>query len=367
MHLIQRMKIWKELKRLEIRVREEPSPTTFVDLGQVYINLESYDKALRVAEDGLALFPRAAEMKKLLDCARRGLGKQRAAELKARLIRSPSPKLFREVAELQMDLGEVAALHATCQEWSLRFPEDPGAWLLLGQARLLGFYRDLASREGREAVRCLDRAVQMGCEDSQARRLLSEVLYRVGAVSQAREHLETLRDLHKGDPELDGLLSYVAGLTDHGDNVEALFGEVEERGSLTHPPLATATTSPAEVGVASIRESLGNIAEIPGVKKATYIKGSRALVKGAIKDGRDPFLRIVRVVAKAAYRFGRRLDIGNACKNVVDGDFGHICVCVYGEVLAGVLCDEGTDIELVLGELQEIVAGSLSSAGGVNP
>ena len=67
MQLIQRMKIWKELKRLEIRVREEPSPTTFVDLGQVYINLESYDKALRVAEDGLALFPKASEMKKLLD------------------------------------------------------------------------------------------------------------------------------------------------------------------------------------------------------------------------------------------------------------------------------------------------------------
>ena len=95
------------------------------------------------------------------------------------------------------------------------------------------------------------------------------------------------------------------------------------------------------------------------------IQGTRALVKGSIRNGRDPFLRIVRVVAKAAYRFGRRLDIGNACKNVVDGDFGHICVCVYGEVLAGVQCDTGTDIELVLAELQEIVAGSLSTTAGV--
>ncbi|MCA8949842.1 MAG: tetratricopeptide repeat protein [Planctomycetes bacterium] len=360
------MKIWKELKRLEIRVREEPSPTTFVDLGQVYINLESYDKALRVAEDGLALFPKATEMKKLLDCARRGLGKQRAAELKARLIRSPSPKLFREVAELQMDLGDVAALHATCQEWSLRFPDDAAAWLLLGQARLLGFYRDLAAREGREAVRCLDRAVRMNGTDDQARRLLGEVLYRVGAVKQAMQHLEVLRELQHDDAELGSLLEYVAGLEDHGDNVEQLFGEVEERGSLTHPPLAAASVASGEVGVGSIRETLGHIADIPGVRKATYIKGSRALVKGEIKDGRDPFLRIVRVIAKAAHRFGRRLDIGNACKNVVDGDFGHICVCVYGEVLAGVQCDTGTDIDLVLAELQEIVAGSLSPIGGNN-
>ena len=95
--------------------------------------------------------------------------------------------------------------------------------------------------------------------------------------------------------------------------------------------------------------------------KATYIRGSRALVKGAIRDGRDPFLRVVRVVAKAAHRFARRLDIGSASKSVVDGDFGHICVCVYGEVIAGVQCEAGTDLETVLAELQEIVAGSLYS------
>jgi len=357
------MKIWKELKRLEQRVREEPSPTTFVDLGQVYINLESHDKALRVAEDGLALFPKAGEMKKLLDCARRGLGRQRTAELKARLIRSPSPKLFREVAELQMDLGETAALHATCQEWSLRFPEDAGSWLILGQSRLLGFYRDLAAREGREAVQCLDRSARMDNGDGQARRLLGEVLYRIGAVKQAQEHLEVVQTLGRDDPELGALLNHVAGLEDRGENVEQLFDEVEERGSLTHPSIAAAGAPVGEMGIGSIRESLGQIADLPGVQKAAYIKGTRALVKGSIRNGRDPFLRIVRVVAKAAYRFGRRLDIGNACKNVVDGDFGHICVCVYGEVLAGVQCDEGADIELVLAELQEIVAGSLSTAG----
>ena len=95
MHLIQRMKIWKELRRLEQRAKEQPSQSTFVDLGQVYINLDLHDKAERMAEDGLALFPKSIELRQLLDCARRGLRMRRAADLRAKLTRAPSPKLFR--------------------------------------------------------------------------------------------------------------------------------------------------------------------------------------------------------------------------------------------------------------------------------
>ncbi|HIE70978.1 MAG TPA: tetratricopeptide repeat protein, partial [Planctomycetes bacterium] len=78
MHLIQRMKIWKQLRRLEQRAKEQPSPSTFVDLGQVYINLDLHDKAERMADDGLALFPKSIELRQLLDCARRGLRHRRA-------------------------------------------------------------------------------------------------------------------------------------------------------------------------------------------------------------------------------------------------------------------------------------------------
>jgi tetratricopeptide (TPR) repeat protein len=364
MHLIQRMKIWKELKRLEQRAREEPSPTTFVDLGQVYINLESHDKAQQVAEDGLALFPQATELRKLLDCARRGLRKQRAAELRAKLTRTPNPQSYRELAQLQLELGELADVHTTCQEWSVRFPDDAGAWFVLGQARLTNFYRDLAAREGQEAVRCLERAVQMDGNDLQARRMLGEVLFRIGAVKSAREHLKVLQSLDRDDVELTALLQHVSSLPDRGANVEALLRDVEEHGSLANPPMAAAAPAQrADESLARIRGTLAQIAEVQGVVKATYIKGTRALVKGAIRDGRDPFLRVARVVAKTAHRFARRLDIGACSKTVVDGDFGHICVCVYGEVLAAVQCNRGTDLEHVLAELQEIVAGSLYATG----
>ncbi|MBX3464556.1 MAG: tetratricopeptide repeat protein [Planctomycetes bacterium] len=359
------MKVWKELRQLEQRAREEPSPSTFVDLGQVYINLDMHDKAQRVADDGLALFPRSAELRQLADCARRGTSRQRAADLRARLTRSPNPKTYRELAQLYIDLGDAASLHALCQEWSVRFPEDAGAWMAIGQARLLNFYRDLAAREGQEAVRCLERAVRMDGKDAQSRRLLGEVLYRIGAVRSAQVHLRALQELDPADAEVEALLRHVAGLADQGDDVRALLGGVEEQGCLVHPPPPVAASAPRqEESVARVREGLATVAEIEGVRKATFIKGSRALVKGAIRDGRDPFLRVVRVVAKAAHRFARRLDIGNASKTVVDGDFGHICVCVYGDALAGAQCDRGTDLDLVMAELQEVVAGALHMVAG---
>lgn len=360
MHLIQRMKIWKELRRLEQRAKEQPSPSTFVDLGQVYINLDLHDKAERMADDGLALFPKSIELRQLLDCARRGLRHRRAQELRAKLTRSPSPKLFRELASIHLELGDSNALHAVCQEWSLRFPEDSGSWLMLGQARLTSFYRDLAAREGQEAVQCLERAASMNPEESQSRRLLGEVLYRIGAVHEAQKHITALRELDPADQEIEQLLSHVATLSDGGSDLSALFDEVESHGSLMHPTAQSAVpANTAERSFTDVRTGLARISELSGVSKAVFIRGSKAMVKGEINDGRDPFLRIVRVTAKAAHRFARRLDIGNAAKTVVEGDFGQICICVYGEALAAAQCQEGAQIEQVLGELQEIVAGAL--------
>ena len=360
MHLIQRMKIWKELRRLEQRAKEQPSPSTFVDLGQVYINLKLHEKAEGMAEDGIALFPKSIELRQLLDCARRGLRVRRAAELRAKLTRAPSPRLFQELAQLYVDLGDTNALHQLCQQWSVRFPDDAGCWLVLGQAHLTNFYRDLASREGREAVQCLQRAIDMAPDDAQSRRLLGEVLYRVGAVAEAREHLEALRELTPGDDELLQLVRYVGGLSDRGGDLGALLDEVEQHGSLLHAaPKVAAVADPGAGTAAAARVGLTRVAALAGVQKATFIRGSKAMVKGAIKDGKDPFLRIVRVAAKAAHRFARRLDLGSAAKTVLEGDFGRVCVCVYGDALAAAQVAPGADVEPVLAELQEIVAGAL--------
>lgn len=362
MHLIQRMKIWKELRRLEQRVREQPSPSTFVDLGQVYINLDLHDKALRLADDGLALFPKSPELRQLADCSRRGQRQKRLAELRTSLLRAPAADLYQELAKLQVEGGDSTGLHETCQEWSQRFPGDAGCWVVLGQARLVNFYRDLSAAEGREAVACLQRAVDMDPSAGAARRLLGEVLYRVGAVRASLAQLEELRRSSPQDAELATLLGHVRSLGDCGSDLQTLLDEVEAHGSLQHPSLATVQPAHGDAAMARVRQGLGLVAKLRGVHKATFIRGAKALVKGAIRDGRDPFLRVVRVAAKAAHRFSRRLDIGSANKTVIDGPFGHICICVYGEALAAAQCDTDADVGEVLAELQELVAGALHTA-----
>jgi predicted regulator of Ras-like GTPase activity (Roadblock/LC7/MglB family) len=258
-------------------------------------------------------------------------------------------------------------VHGTCEECIRRFPDDDGAYLVLARGRLANFYRDLIAQDGLEAVRCLQEVIRLDAANIKAHRLLGEVLYRVGALDMARPHLEILRDAAPDDGDIEEMYQRTISTATSGRDVEEIFLEIEENSVLPNGPVNRRVVEHAstamENGIGSIRDALGNLAEIEGVRKAAYIRGSKALVKGEIRDGRDPFLRVSRVVAKAAPRPSRRMDIGNFSKGVVDGDFGHICICNYGEVVASVLCDQGADVEHVLGELQDLVAGSLYLTG----
>ncbi len=362
MNLIKKLRIWKELRRLEQRAREQPCPSTFVDLGQVYLNLAMADKAMQTADDGLSLFPESAELQKLRDFARRSRARARVGPLRSRLENSPTASLFRELSAIYLELGDQAGLHATCQEWTVRYPDDSGPWLMLGQARLGNYYRDLSAVEGLEAISVLERVLELDSDDQKARRLFAELLFRIGATQQARNQLDMLAD--EEDPELGALRQQASVAPDRGDDFDELLRRVEHDGSLPNALPKVVRASSLDVGLGPLREALAQIAEQRGVRKATYIKGTRALVKGDIRDGKDAFLRVVRVIAKSSQRFGRRLDFGNFTKGVVHGSFGNICICCYGEVVAAVQCDSTAQVDRVLADLQELVAGSLYSFGG---
>jgi hypothetical protein len=57
------------------------------------------------------------------------------------------------------------------------------------------------------------------------------------------------------------------------------------------------------------------------------------------------------------------MDVGTFSKGCIDGDFGHICLCSFGDVVAAVLCEHGTPVDRILADLQELVAGSLYMTG----
>jgi hypothetical protein len=362
-NLIQRLKIWKELRRLEARVREEPSPSTFVDLGQVFLNLDMPERALQAADDGLLLFPDSADLKKLRTFARRGVDRSRIDELRSRLNKNPTNRLYGELVSILSESGDAGALHATCEEWSVRFPQDTGPWVWLGQFHLQAFYRSIAARDGVEAVSCLERAIGLDSEQVRPRVLLAELLYRIGATQRARTLLDAVPP-DGDDTELQNLRQKVASTRPLGNDVERLLQSAEENGLLPNaPPIADSATTRGDDGIGAIRDALAAIAEMDGVQKAAYIRGTRALVKGDIKDGKDPFLRTVRVIAKAGHRYSRRLDVGSFKRGVIQGPFGVLCICCYGEVLAAVQCTSTSPTDRILAELQEVVASSLYAMG----
>ncbi len=368
MKLIRKLKIWKELKRLETRVRENPVPSTFVDLGQVYINLGMNERTLQLAEEGLALFPRSEELRKLRRFAKKTRLNAKIKDLRSRLDRGPQPRLYRELATLYLEQGDFDAVQSLTDECLQCFPEDDGTLLVLAKARLTSFYRDLIAQDGLEAIHCLQRVIALDPEHLRAHRMLAELLYRVGAAPSAVQHLEILTSLVPDDKEVQEMLEDARRASPFVEDLETLFQRVEDDGAMATSPVKgdrgpRRDAMPDKATLNRVRDSLAQVADCAGVRKAAYIRGSKALVKGDIRDGKDSFLRIARVVSKASQRAARRMDIGTFNKGALEGPFGQICLCSYGEVVAAVLCDPGTDVDRVLAELQELVAASLCTTG----
>ena len=354
MHLLQRMKAWKQLRRLEQLAESRPCPETFCAVGKLYIDLGLYDKAVGLAVDGIEQFSRSIELRGVLDDARRGQLVVRVEALRVERTRSPSPEVFSALADAYAESEDFDAMRDLCREWREEFPDDAGGWLALGRAQLARFYRGFSAVDGDDALRCLSRAVELAPNEPQPRRLLGEQLYRIGAVSEAVRHLNVVRDLQPNDDDVEQLVGYVAELPEDAGDVDALLREVERRGALRHPSHAESRRQDA-CPVAAAQACLTALAGRDGVLKATLIRGNKAAVSGAITGNCDPFLKLVRTSAKAAHGFARRLGIGRAAKTTLEGEFGRVCICVHGEALAAAqICPEAV-VGDVLAELQDLV------------
>ncbi|MFQ5505473.1 MAG: tetratricopeptide repeat protein [Planctomycetota bacterium] len=351
---------------MEKKAKENPSPSTFVDLAQAYINLGWIDHTLRVAREGLLLFPRSESLQKVHRYALMNQLKHRVQELSQQISRSPTPELYRELAEVYNDMGDLGSLIGTCVECLRRFPNDTQTHLIVADARNQAYYRSLRAQDGRSAMDSLLKVLELDPSNLKAHRLIAHLFFRIGAIRQAREHLELLRDLEKSDEESRRMLNQIADQADNDEEPEILLERVETRGALPNRSISALEKQKVvanEEAISGIREGLSRLVQNEGVCKAAYIRGGKALVKGDIRNGRDPFLKTVRVIAKAAQRAVRRMDLGNFSKGIVEGSFGHICICTFGDVSAAVQCASGTRIDDILSDLQELVAGSLFVAG----
>lgn len=359
MNLFRLIKLSRELSRMEKKAKANPSPSTFVDLAQVYINLGWHAHTMRVAEEGLLLFPRSDELRKVQKFASKNLQRERVQELRDKITKAPAPKLYRELAEVYIEMGDQGSASGICQECIRRFPDDVETHLLIAEERVKSFYRSLSAADGREAVSCLLKVLEIDQGNRKAHKRLAEVYFRIGAGRHAREHLDFLLERYPNDDDVQALDREIREGNGGSQDVAHGLEAVQKKGALQNAAPVASEAPAAEDAIEGIREGLARLVSLNGVLKAAYIRGSKALVKGEIRDGRDPFLKTVRVVAKASQRASRRMDLGNFNKGIVAGNFGYICICSLGDVCAAVQCKKGTRVERIVNDLQELVAGSL--------
>ena len=167
------------------------------------------DRTLQLAEEGLALFPKSEELRKLRKFAKKTQLNARIRDLRTRLDRGPQPRLYRELATLYLEQGDFDLVKGVADECASQFPTDEGALLVLAKAHLTSFYRDLSAKDGIDAVRCLQRVVALDPEHVKAHKMLAEVLYRVGAGPSAKEHLDILATLVPEDQDVTNMLQEV--------------------------------------------------------------------------------------------------------------------------------------------------------------
>ena len=144
MNLFRLIKLSRELSRMEKKAKANPSPSTFVDLAQVYINLGWHAHTLRVAEEGLVLFPDSDELRKVHGFASRNVQKERVTELREKIAKAPSAKVYRDLAQVYADISD-----------SQMFARD----LRGGSAPLSRGCRDAPRDRAREGARLLQIAL----------------------------------------------------------------------------------------------------------------------------------------------------------------------------------------------------------------
>ncbi|MDP6930366.1 MAG: hypothetical protein QF412_11755 [Planctomycetota bacterium] len=370
MKVLERFKMWRELKVLRAKAIKDPSPSTYIDLGQVFINTGNPEKTLEVAEDGLCLFPDSEGLQRLRKFAIKNRLKSRIENLRRKLNRSPHAGRYQELARLHLEVGDDGAAEGICYECTSHFPEESGTDAILGELLLSRFRSDLKACDGRKAIECLERVVSASPGDTATRKKLAELLFCIGASDSLDRHLDELRDELLVDRSLKVLFERVKEEPSAmEEDLQDLLEGVEKAGRLTRSLLAEARlesfAGAESLGI--IRSTVSRIFETPGVTKVAYIKGSKALVKGDIEGGGDAFLQVVRVLASSAQRTSRRLDMGDFSKGVLEGDFGQICVCRYGDVIAAVLCGRDNATDVIVNDLQGLLAASLYTAGMAMP
>ncbi len=336
MSVVRRLLGRARLREARGRLTKNPCPSNYALLAQEYALVEEPREALRVCEEGLALFPANAELLRMADRVRKQQREQRIAQLRAELRDGGRPALYRELSELLLEAGLVARAEECIGEWLALEPVGE-AQLALARVRVERFLADRGRDAGQRALETLSQAQAGLPRDARVWRLELRLLAAIGAWKDARRCVARLLELQPGDPTLEARFRAYEPLAKGAPDIDQALREVERSGRLVDER-GEAERDPE--GSLDVRPLLRRLAAERDVHAALYLRGGTALVQGPKGATAERTARAVREVAQGARSTARKLGLGRVFDVRLEGSFGSLAVAL-GELDAGALWVHG--------------------------
>ncbi len=377
MALVERLKKWRGLARLKSKARRDPSPASYGELAERFIALGETDAALRVAEQGLQLFPDSERLAAVRTYAKKGRLTVQLRRLREDAARRPNPLTFAQLAEIYRDLGSLDDALAITAECAERFPLNESPYLVQGEIRLQRFLHDVIAKDAIIAENALRKVVRLNAHNVKAHLLLAEIYWLVGMPSACRRHLRsvltimpTARDVQDFLKETD-TTAETAG--DEGE-FEDLAQQTQERGTFANP--AELFPDPQTKGASSQGKPRTHV-DLDGLREKVLALGANQGMRNAVvlgKDGeiladftdadslsRNQFAELVSAIESTAGDASRRMDTGALVRVEIEGPAGSVTVARARSLTVGILYVDPLRHERVWELLQDFVARNLAA------
>jgi tetratricopeptide (TPR) repeat protein len=351
-----RVRLWKhvrdaiEIQKLRRREDADDSPRTAVRLCRLLEDRGRNAEAIQTAREGLDRFPHAHE---LADVLRRGFARAGAGSSE-----------LRDVIRAYLDHAMLDEAASGARELLRKFPSDPQARLLHGQACLALFGRDHASQTGAEALESLRRATELDPESLDARRSLAEAHHAIGATSQALFHVLLALEMDPHDPGSNRLYAQLQGLPFQRRTEKALLWEAE----INDQPLVQKQTKPRDRDFGDrVRDGVRRLSGTRGVRRVALRHHGVAIVASNGDDARpataatNAFLASAEHLRRAGSAWSKRIGMGGFEEaTLVIGEATVFAVAAAGSVLA-IEVEQEDDLHDVADEARNLLASWTSA------
>lgn len=380
MRLLERLKRYREMRRLRADVRRRPSPRAFAALAERFVAHGDLDSALRVAERGLGRYPDSERLQLVRTFTKRKSLGGRIRRLRTEIARRPTPFAYTSLAEIHRELGdddEALDLALACAQ---EFPLNAQPLLVQGEIRLERFLRDLVAQDAIHAEAALQRALRLSSASVKARLLLAELYHLVGAVADCRRQLRSVLEERGADESLRSFLDELGEGTWDGELEEltpaafaTLARSVEEAGAFVGDPTAfpslvqhgTATRCGTRMHVdwEGLARDVAGAGATAGMRNTVLLGPDGEILAEHTSDAGlpgDAFADAVRHLRETADETSRRMDAGALVRAELEGPAGDVTVLRIQRLTVGALYSEPLRADRVWEMLQDVTARNVT-------